>query len=52
MKRLIGVIPLQNQDAWPFGVVGVVLDQHGGRQPVDDVAHSYIVSGEFLVTVQ
>jgi hypothetical protein len=52
MNRLIGSILLQNQDAWPLRVVGVVLHHHGRVQSVDDVVHAYAVCGEFLIAVE
>ena len=33
----------------PFGYSGVVLDDYGSGQPIDDVAHKDLVGCEFLV---
>lgn len=52
MNRLTGSILLQNQDAWPLWVVGVILDHNGSFQPVNDIAHVDTVRGELLVAVE
>jgi hypothetical protein len=52
VNRLIGFIVLQNQDAWPLRVGGVVLDHDGSAQSVDDIVHLYTVGFKFLVAVE
>jgi len=45
------MVSFQNQDAWPLGIGGVVLDHYGTCQPIDDVVHTDVVRGELLVAV-
>jgi hypothetical protein len=52
MNRLTGSIVLQNEDAWPLRVHGVILDHHGSVQSVDDIDDVYVVACEFLVAVK
>jgi hypothetical protein len=52
MNRLIGSILLQNQDAWPLRIVGVILDHNGHFQSVNDIAHVDTVRGELLVPME
>ena len=46
MNRLISAILLENQDARPLWVVGVILDHNGRVQTVDDIAHQDPVCGK------
>ncbi len=43
---------LQNEDAWPLRVRGVILDHYRSVQSVDDIDHVYAVAGELLVAVK
>ncbi len=52
MNRLTGSILLQNQDAWPLWVTGVILDHHGSFQSVNDIAYVDTVRSELLVAVE
>ena len=43
---------LQNEDAWPLQVCGIVLDHNGSVQSFDDIEHVNAVTGEFLIAVK
>jgi len=52
MNRPTVSILLQNQRAWPLRIVGVILDNNGGPQPIDDIMDAYGVRGERVVAVE
>lgn len=52
MNRLTGPILLQNQNARPFRVVGVIFDHNGTGQSIDNIVHEDIVRCEFFVAVE
>jgi len=52
MNRPTVSILLQNQRAWPLRIVGVILDNNGGPQPIDDIMDAYGVRGELVVAVE
>jgi len=51
MNPLVGSISLQHQAARAFGIIRIILNQHGTCQAVDDITCLDLVRGEFFVTV-
>lgn len=51
MYRFAHGVLLKYQHAGAFRILGIVLDEHGSGQSIDDLANKDLVGGEFLVPV-
>ena len=52
VNRLASSIVLEDEHAWPFRIVGVILDNSGGPQSGHDVVHLYAVGDQLFIAVQ
>src|SRR5882724_234210 len=51
MNRFALFIELQNQHAWPFVIVGVILDNHGVDYTVDNILNENVIACQLIVAV-
>ena len=51
MHGFVQAILLQHQHAWPFGVIRIILYNHGLCRVCDDVSRMQIFISEFVIAV-